>query len=277
MKYENYKIAARIVSTALSTSGRGLDLQTEMLEVVLNMVVSGKQYNWANYLADIIWTICSGCQNDGATIRYLSLIIWIAMMHLRQSGNKDFSLERPMLMQNFKSFTFGGSRLGPSIVKIWLEVWFQNLKTVFTRWRVPQNVRRSLPSSAHIQLELDHTKVWHLQGIGGAARTLKFYPSIDEIFNELNRQSNTILTIPAKARDVSVPVVEPLIDQEKEEEYEGRLYMHTFIYEAEPTVAKRPLALTLTPHEDLPDTAEHSDEQSHSDNPEYALTSDNIQ
>ena len=93
-------------------------------------------------------------------------------------------------------------------------------------WRVPQNVQRSLPSTTHIQLRLDHTSVWYLQGVGGASRELKFYPSVEDIFGDLTRQSNTKLDIPPIANKVDQPIVEPLTDQEKEEDYETNSYQY---------------------------------------------------
>ena len=66
--------------------------------------------------------------------------------------------------------------------KVMLEKWLQTLKVQTTRWRVPQNIRRSLPKTAHIQLELDHTAVWYMQGVKAAAKPLDYYPTVEDIF-----------------------------------------------------------------------------------------------
>ena len=89
-----------------------------------------------------------------------------------------------------------------------------------TRWRVPQNIQISLPKTSHIQLELDHTIVWYMQGEKAKARPLDYYPTVEEIFRELARQSGTKLSIPAKAKEVNLEIEEPLTNQEKEEDYE---------------------------------------------------------
>ena len=37
-------------------------------------------------------------------------------------------------------------------------------------------------ANSHIQLELDHTSVWYMQGDNSNAKALDYYPSIDTIF-----------------------------------------------------------------------------------------------
>ena len=115
--------------------------------------------------------------------------------------------------------------------KVLLEILLQQLKVHMTRWRVPQNIRRSLPKKAHIQLELDHTAVWYMQGAKANARTLDYYTIIEEIFQELSRQAGTKVPIPARAKETDFSIEEPLTDQEKEEDYELNLYIGTFVLE----------------------------------------------
>ena len=95
---------------------------------------------------------------------------------------------------------------------MFLENWFPNLKVQTTRWRVPQNIRRCLPPTTHIQLELDHTAVWHLQGSTAKEKTLDYYPTFKEIFTELAHQSKTKIAIPTGAKEINQPIVEPLTD-----------------------------------------------------------------
>ena len=87
--------------------------------------------------------------------------------------------------------------------KVLLENWFQTLKVQTTRWRVPQNIRRSLPKIAHIQLEFDHTTFWYMQGAKAKAKRLDYYSTVDDIFQELARQSNTKLSIPARDKETN--------------------------------------------------------------------------
>ena len=59
-----------------------------------------------------------------------------------------------------------------------------------------------------------------MHGAKENAKTLDYYPIVEEIFRELARQSDTKLSIPAKAKEVTLAIKEPLIDEEKEEYYE---------------------------------------------------------
>ena len=110
-----------------------------------------------------------------------------------------------------------------------LENWLQQLKVHTTRWRVPQNIQRSLPKRSHIQLELDHTLVWYMQGEKSNAKALDYYPSVEQIFWELSRQAGTKIQIPTKAKEIDFSIEESLTDQEKEEHYELNLYISTFM------------------------------------------------
>ena len=69
------KIIEKIVSTGLTVVGRGCDLKIEMLEVVDTIATSGKFYYWDQYVADMLKIICEKCQENGAVIRFPSLII----------------------------------------------------------------------------------------------------------------------------------------------------------------------------------------------------------
>ena len=62
--------------------------------------------------------------------------------------------------------------------------------------------------------------VWYVQGAKSKAKPLNYYPTVEEIFRELARQSDTKLSMPAKAKEINLAIEEPLTDQEKEEDYE---------------------------------------------------------
>ena len=55
-----------------------------------------------------------------------------------------------------------------------------------------------------------------MQGAKEKAKPLGYYPTIEEIFHELDRQFGTKLSILAKAKEVNLAIEEPLTDQEKE-------------------------------------------------------------
>ena len=81
------KMVAKIVSGSLTVTGQGCDLKLDILEVVEYITESRKNYCWAQYLADMIKSICEKCQETGAIIKFPSLIIWIAMYHLCLVGH----------------------------------------------------------------------------------------------------------------------------------------------------------------------------------------------
>ena len=82
-------------------------------------------------------------------------------------------------MWRFKPFSQNGTMKELAKGKVLLENWLQQLKVHMTRSRVPQNIRRSLPKKAHIQLELDHTTVWYMQGTKPNAKSLDYYPTVE--------------------------------------------------------------------------------------------------
>ena len=125
--------------------------------------------------------------------------------------------------------------------KVFLENWFQNLKVRTTRWRVPQNIQRCLHLSTHIQLELNQTTVWHSQGSTTNAKSLDYYPTTEEIFAELARHSKPKIPIPVGAKEINHSIIEPLTDQEKEEDYEVHFHISTFTSEDSLKEEKNPL------------------------------------
>ena len=158
------QIVAKIIATGLTPTDRVSDLKLDILEAVDTIACTGKFYRWAQCVADMIKTICEKCQDSTGIIRFPSLIIWIAMYHLCPVGDKQCQEPRKYHMWRFKPFSHNGMLKELENGKVMLENWFQNLKLQTTRWRVPQNIRRSLPKISHIQLEIDHTAVWYMQG-----------------------------------------------------------------------------------------------------------------
>ena len=84
-----------------------------------------------------------------------------------------------------------------------------------------------------------------MQGAKEKSKTLDYYPTIEEIFRELARQSSTKLSILAKSKEATLAIKEPLTDQEKEEYYELWLYIGTFVLEETPAEATSKLQITV--------------------------------
>ena len=86
-----------------------------------------------------------------------------------------------------------------------------------------------------------------MQGEKATAKPLDYYPTVKEIFRELARQSNTKLSIPAKSKEINQTIEEPLTDQEKEEDYELRLHISTFMSDDILTEDTNTLQITIVP------------------------------
>ena len=158
-----------------------------MLEAVDTIATNGKIYRWAEYVAGMVKIICERCQETGGIIRFPSLILWIVMYHICPEGNQIFQESSRFHMWRFKPFSQKGTLKELEDKKVLLENWLQQLKVRTTRWRVPQNIQPSLPTKSHMQLELDHTSMWYMQGDNSNAKALDYYPSVDQIFQELSR------------------------------------------------------------------------------------------
>ena len=61
------------------------------------------------------------------------------------------------------------------------------------------------------------------------AKSLDYYPTVEQIFRELSRQAGTKVPIPAREKETYFSIEEPLTDQEKEEDYELNLYISMFV------------------------------------------------
>ena len=86
-----------------------------------------------------------------------------------------------------------------------------------------------------------------MQGDMGNAEPLNFYPSLDDIFVELAQQSNNKTTIPSNAKKINQLIIEPLIYQEKEEDYDVHLHINTFTLEDTPIEELNTLQLAIVP------------------------------
>ena len=104
-------------------------------------------------------------------------------------------------------------------------MWMQEVTSTYHKWRVPQNIHRVLPPTYHIELGLDHTKLWYADSQATESTDLPFYPTVNEIFNELARQCNTLNPIPPEAREKHIDLSITLTDGENEDQYEAELQM----------------------------------------------------
>ena len=88
-----------------------------------------------------------------------------------------------------------------------------------------------------------------MQGEMEKAKPLEYYPSVKDIFKELGWQSNTKISIPAMEKKTNQPIIEPLTDQEQEEDYEVNLHISTFTSKDSSTEDTNPLQIVNVPTE----------------------------
>jgi len=116
--------------------------------VAVEIATKGTAYNWAQHVVNLLLENIRNCQDNGASIRFLSLIIWLAMTDITPIGEAQFTATGQTFMFNFREFSANNPKKYMDKAKILFEQWFQNLKLKCGRWRVAHNVRRSLPGSA---------------------------------------------------------------------------------------------------------------------------------
>ena len=132
-----------------------------------------------------------------------------------------------------------------------------------------------------------------MQGAKTNAKSLEYYPIVEEIFRELSRQVGTKVAILARAKETDLSIEEPLKYHEKEEDYELKLYISTFVSEETPVEGNSRLQIIIKPptaqreethtEQQVTNLAEeilipNQDPRGEIEtkNPEFALTKDNI-
>ena len=99
-------------------------MKLEMLEAVDIIADSGKIYHWAQYVVDMLKTICEKYQELDGIIRFPSLIICIAMYHLCLVRDKQFQEPCKYHMWCFEPFSQNGTLKELANGKVLLENWF---------------------------------------------------------------------------------------------------------------------------------------------------------
>ena len=119
-------------------------------------------------------------------------------------------------------------------------MWLQEVESACHKWSVPQNIHQEVPPTCHIELGLDHTKLWYVDGQVVEPTELSFYPIVKEIFGELDQQSNTLTPVPLEERETQIDLLFPLTDGEKVDQHEAELQMRPFMLEAQQTTTSTP-------------------------------------
>ena len=157
-----------------------------MLEAIKHVAV-GKRYNWVGHLADLLKINCEHCQELGGSIRFPSLLIWIAMTSITAIGEATFTSNQMPTMKRFTYFILKGKIIGSNSTASMFDRWLQGLKSGFHKWRVPQKIRCVLLLTTHIESRLAYTKVWYADGQAAEPTKLKYIPTTIDIFKDLTR------------------------------------------------------------------------------------------
>ena len=195
--------------------GRPSSVKREVLPVAVEIAKKGTVYNWSSYLVDLLIENIKNCQDTGASIRFPSLIIWLAMTDITPVGEAQFTATDQPFMFNFRDFSMHNKQVSGHPKQLF-ELWFQNLKVKCGKWRVPQYVRRSLPDSVQVDLQLDHTRVWSSVENAQEAVDLDYSPSVVAIYADLSRQVGQAMQPPTVAFLRTERISKPLTEAEKE-------------------------------------------------------------
>ena len=126
-------------------------------------------------------------------------------------------------MYNYPCFKIKSKIKGDPSPKEIFSMWLLQDKSACHKWRVSQNIRQALPPTCHIELGLNHTKIWYVDDQGVEPVDLPYYLSVKHIFGELIWQSKTITPILSLAKEIQVDLLLPLIDGEKVKRHEVEL------------------------------------------------------
>lgn len=128
--------ALTIIVVCLTNAGRPSSVKREVLLVAVDIALNGTVYNWSSYLADLLAENIKNYHDTGASIRFPSLIIWLAMTDVVLIGEAQFTATNQPLMLNFRTFSMHNKHALRHPQQLF-EFWFQNLKLKCGKWRVP--------------------------------------------------------------------------------------------------------------------------------------------
>ena len=127
------KWVALIVYICLTTSDWPSNIKLDMLEAIDNIVYHTKVYNWVAHIVELLKSNWERCQELDTPIRFLSLLIWIAMMKISLVGQPEFTILRIPSMYNYNCFKIMVKVLGVPSPREIFDRWLQNVKLVFYR------------------------------------------------------------------------------------------------------------------------------------------------
>ena len=68
-----------IIAICLTNVGRPSNVKKEVLPTIVEIAKNGMKYNWSKHVVDLLLENIKNYQENGANIRFPSLLIWLVM------------------------------------------------------------------------------------------------------------------------------------------------------------------------------------------------------
>ena len=107
------------------------------------------------------------------------------MVKVSHVGEISFTNTIVPSMKHFQCFTPKVKTTGLEKEEEIVDKWLQVVKLAYHQWGVPENVHQALPPKSHIDLGLNHTKLWYEHGSVSQPSNLDYVPSFDSLFKDL--------------------------------------------------------------------------------------------
>jgi len=86
VRHDSVKWALTIIVVCLTNAGRSSSVKREVLPAVVQIAENNTVYNWAKHVVDLLVENIKNYQDNGANIRFPSLLIWLAMTDVTPVG-----------------------------------------------------------------------------------------------------------------------------------------------------------------------------------------------
>lgn len=116
------------------------NVKQKMLEAIKNVAYDDKRYNWVTHVANLVKSNCERCREAGGSIRFPSLLIWIAMTKTKISLVSKVSLTStvPPTMKHFQCFALKAKLPARQLHKRCLTIGYSQWNQHATSGRCPK-------------------------------------------------------------------------------------------------------------------------------------------
>jgi len=110
VKHNFVRWALTIISICLTNVGRPSSVKKEVLPAIVEIAENDTKYNWSKHVVDLLLENIKNCQENGAGIRFPSLLIWLVMTDVTPVGEAKFTATGQAFMFNFRSFSMNNPK-----------------------------------------------------------------------------------------------------------------------------------------------------------------------